>query len=562
MPAIQLSKPALRDFYTALVQKPSAKVDASALDQLIAIVGDKKRGLFGGGKTSDQVAKELMTAPDLETRLAIAKHGLDATETTDLKALLADSTFAARLDPVVSNFLKALVGLEPLARIDSMSTTATVNKVVADPKSPEVQAAARLKEIIKSGKLQSYYDVMIGATTDPALKTEAEALFNALPTVKPGMSGDDFVKAGLWTMAPRGIAEMQKSARYLPGRQVLVETTVYAKIPAGSSPHDSTNNGKIGSYDANGSKAITYRATMVGEDPANKNNFLVKVDGNDTPVSISKQVIFKHNHPHTVGRENIKNDTQRDIPWSWGSKWKVDYASPLAKAKMCEIALKMDEFVSKIDFTKTKTEASTGAIGVMFGRGDTAKKMVEMQKSCVETVFRSIDMKYPRGTPFSDAGRVTDNERDVARQAIRGTGMCVQQSAVFGALLTPFMDVLGVDAQYRSGNCFRNIKGSVDNVFAPDYSSGHGWWQVTFRPTMEMTVTDRTWNQVNLPLDRAYGFPYGDRYGSSDIQGYVAKPVGATDVDVSGKVSAATFERQFSRAGDGRENHIANTQGG
>jgi hypothetical protein len=185
-----------------------------------------------------------------------------------------------------------------------------------------------------------------------------------------------------------------------------------------------------------------------------------------------------------------------------------------------------------------------------------------MQKSCVETVFRSIDMKYPKGTPFSDAGRVTDNERDVAKQAIRGTGMCVQQSAVFGALLTPFMDVLGVDAQYRSGNCFRNIKGSVDNVFAPDYSSGHGWWQVTYRPSMEMTVTDRTWNQVNLPLDRAYGFPYGDRYGSSDIQGYVAKPLADTDVDVSGNVSAATFERQFSRAGDGRENHISNTQGG
>jgi hypothetical protein len=561
MPAIQLNKPALRDFYTSIVQTPSAKVDASGLDQLIAIVGDKKGGLFGGGKTSADVARELKSAPDLETRLAIAKNGLDATETTDLKALLADSTFAARLDPVVSNFLKALVGLEPLARIDSMSTTSTVNKVVADPKSPEVQAAAKLKEIIKTGKLQSYYDVMIGATTNPALKAEAEALFNALPTVKPGMSGDDFVKAGLWTMAPRGIDEMQKSARYLPGRQVLVETNVYAKIPSGSSPNDSANNSKIGSYDATGPKAITYRATMVGEDPANKNNFLVKVDGNDTPVSISKQVIYKHNHPHTVGRDNIKSDTQRDVPWGW-TKWKIDYASPLAKAKMCEIALKMDEFVQKIDYTKTKTEASTGAIGVMFGRGDTAKKMVEMQKSCVETVFRSIDMKYPKGTPFSDAGRVTDNERDVAKQAIRGTGMCVQQSAVFGALLTPFMDVLGVDAQYRSGNCFRNIKKPVDNVFAPDYESGHGWWQVTYRPSMEMTVTDRTWNQVNLPLDRAYGFPYGDRYGSSDIQGYVAKPLAATDVDVSGKVSAATFERQFSRAGDGRENHISNTQGG
>jgi hypothetical protein len=561
MPAITLNKPALRDFYNSIVQSPQAKLDASGLDQLIAIVGEKKGGLFGGSKSTSDVAKELKAAPDLETRLAIAKNGLDATKAADLKALLADADFAARLDPVVANFLKALVGLEPLAGVDAMATNTTVNRIVADPKSPEVQATAKLRDLIKTGKLQSYYDVMIGATTNPALKAEAEALFNALPTVAPGMSADEFVKAGLWTMAPRGIEEMQKSARYLPGRQVLVETNVYAKIPAGSTSYDAANNAKIGAYDASGPKAITYRATLVGEDPANKNNFLVKVDGNANPVSVTKQSIYKHNHPHTVERNNIKSDTKRDVPWGW-TKWQLDYASPLAKAKLCEIALKMDEYVQKLDFTKTKTEATSGAIGVMFGRGDTAKKMVEMQKSCVETVFRSIDMKYPKGTPFNDPGRVTDNERDVAKQAIRGTGMCVQQSAVFGALLTPFMDVLGVDAQYRSGNCFRNIKKPVENVFAPDYSSGHGWWQVTFRPSMEMTVTDRTWNQVNLPLDRAYGFPYGDRYGSTDISGYVAKPLASTDVDVSGKVSAATFDRQFSRVGDGRENHISNSQDG
>jgi hypothetical protein len=199
---------------------------------------------------------------------------------------------------------------------------------------------------------------------------------------------------------------------------------------------------------------------------------------------------------------------------------------------------------------------------VLFGRGAKAKYVVDMQKSCVKSVFQAIDMKYPKGTPFADPGRVTDDEDDVALQAIRGTGMCVQQSAVFGALLTPFLDVLGVDAQYRSGNCFRHIHSAVDNVFAPHYSSGHGWWQVTFRPSMEMTVTDRTWNQVNLPLDRAYGFPYGDRNPQSNIDGYIAKPVSRTDVDVSGTVSVATFERQFSRVGDGRENHISGTQGG
>ncbi|HEY1097505.1 MAG TPA: hypothetical protein VGF99_01200, partial [Myxococcota bacterium] len=540
-----------------------AKLDSAGLDRLIAIVGDKKGSFFSSGKSSDDVARELKSAPDLETRLAIAKHGLDDGEKADLKALLGDSAFASKLDPTVGNFLKALVGLEPLARIDTVSTTSTsaTNKVVADPGNPEVQAAAKLKDLIKTGKLTSYYDVMIGATTNPALKAEAEALFNALPTIKPGMSGDDFVKAGLWTMAPRGTEEMQKSARYLPGRQVLVKTTVHASLPKGWTPYNGgAANAKIGTFDANGPRAITHRATLVGEDPANKNNFLIKVDGNDTPVSMSKESVYEQNQPHVVSRSDIKSATKQDVSWGHG-KWAVDFASPLAKAKLCEIALKMDEHVQKLDFTKTKTEAAGGAIGAIFGRGDVAKKMVELQKSCVETVFRSIDMKYPKGAPFKDPGRVTDGERDVAKQAIRGTGMCVQQSAVFGALLQPFADVLGVDSQYKGGDCFRNITSAVDNVFGGHGASGHGWWQLTFRPSMEMTVTDRTWNQVNLPLDRAYGFPYGDRNPTRDIYGYSRKPVASTDVDVSGNVNVATFDRQFAKVGDGRENHISKTQG-
>ena len=140
--------------------------------------------------------------------------------------------------------------------------------------------------------------------------------------------------------------------------------------------------------------------------------------------------------------------------------------------------------------------------------------------------------------------------------------MCVQQSTVFGGLLTPFMDILGVDGQYRNGNCYRNIHGATDNVYARDNKSGHGWWQVTFRPSMEMTVTDRTWNQVNLTLDRAYGFPYGDRYASEDNIGFSPKATSATDVNVSGDVSVQSFERQFSSVGDGREHHISLTQNG
>jgi hypothetical protein len=563
---VSIQKPALRDLYNQITQSPTAKVDAAVLDKIVSIVGDKAANFIGMGRvSSDDVAAQLKNGQlTPEQKLAIAKKGLDAGETADLKAILSDPAFASKLDPAAANFLKAIVGLEALKNVDHVDTRP---KVVADQASPQVQAANKLRELVKSGDIRKYYDAVIDAVDNPALKAEALELFKNLPVVKPGMSANDFVKAGLWTVAPRGVEEMQKSARYLPGRQLLVETTLHSKVPSRSDPNYETERKKIGEYDANGTRAVTYRATLVGEDPANKNNFLVKVDGNDTPVSVTKASVFKHNQPHTLGRDwdgtsFIKSDTLRELPYN-SSRWKMDYADPLAKAKLCEIALKMDEFVQKLDFTKTKTEGAGGHLAV-FGRGETAKAMVELQKSCVEVVFRSIDMKYPRDDhqPFTDPGRAPDSVGDVARQAIRGTGMCVQQSTVFGGLLTPFMDVLGCDGQYRSGNCFRNIRGATDNVYAPDGASGHGWWQVTFRPSMEMTVTDRTWNQVNLTLDRAYGFPYGDRYANRNIEGFVPADPKPTDVNVSGEISVQTMERQFSRAGDGRENHISHTQDG
>jgi hypothetical protein len=561
VPDISINKPALRTLYRDLSAQPNRSIDVDVMDQIVAIVGDKKGVLGVGAKSSAQIEAQLKGGQfNLEQKLTLASAGLDANEKADIKALLSDATFSARLSPVAANFLKALAGLEPLANIDRMVGS---TPVVANPNNPAVQAAAKLRELVKSGKLDSYYDAAIGAVDNPALKAEAEALFAALPTVKMGMTANDFVTAGLWTVAPRGVAEMQQSARYLPGRQLQVKTNVFASLPAGWSPWGAGSqaaNQKIGTYDPNGPLAVTYRAVLVGDDPANANNFLVKIDGHDAPVSVSKQGVYEHNHPHELASHNIKSDTKRDIPW--GGTWAVDYASPLAKAKLCEIALKMDEFVQKLDFTKTKTEA-LGGLASMFGRGDAAKNMVDLQKSCVETVFRSISMKYPKSdhTPYSDPGRASDGERDVARQAIRGTGMCVQQSCVFGALLMPFMDVLGVDGQYRSGNCFRNIKTAVDNVYAPDWESGHGWWQITFRPSMEMTVTDRTWNQVNLPLDRAYGFPAGDRNAISDIRGYVSKKLRDSDVNVTGSVTVQTLERQFAQKGDGRDNHLSNSDG-
>jgi hypothetical protein len=347
---------------------------------------------------------------------------------------------------------------------------------------------------------------------------------------------------------------MQKSARYLPGRQLLVHTNVAASLPSDWTKFDASKSAHIGQYDPTGPFTVTHRATLVGEDPQNAKNFLVHVDGRDAPLSMSKESIYALNQPQMSQNSDVKSSTERDVAWG-GPRWHIDYASPLAKAKLCEIALKMDLHVQQIDFTQTKP---SGGMAHILRYGAMPQPTVALQKSCVEVVFRAIDMKYPRKEPFTDPGRVDDEERDVARQAIRGVGMCVQQSAVFGALLMPFLDILGIDAQYKSGRIFRAIDKPVNNVFSNNYATGHGWWQLTFRPSMEMTVADRTWNQVNQPLDRAYGFPFGDRHPSSNIAGYVNKPLSPTDVDVTGNARVDSVTRQVAQVGDGRENHISN----
>ena len=57
----------------------------------------------------------------------------------------------------------------------------------------------------------------------------------------------------------------------------------------------------------------------------------------------------------------------------------VDYTSKYMKAMFCEAALKTDELVKQLDFTKMKTEVAGGAIGAVFGRGASAQTMSEVQ---------------------------------------------------------------------------------------------------------------------------------------------------------------------------------------
>jgi hypothetical protein len=323
---------------------------------------------------------------------------------------------------------------------------------------------------------------------------------------------------------------MQTSARFLPGRQVKVFTNVKSDLKAGRD---------FMTFDAAGPRGITCRASLVGE---RGDNFIVKVEGKNEPIEVPKREVFELNNGHSFSP-------------------RCDYNDPFTKAKIAEAAIKMASDVAKLDFTKMKTEKKAGVLGAMFGRGDKAEEMVEVQKRCFKQVHDVIRMKYSDGAASRDPGRVSANGSNSGRAAVKGHGVCTDQRQVMRDLAYPFGEILGFDLRSVTGGVHRNTNRSapMDQQLRSMSGGAHDWLEVTYRPSMTMTVCDRTWQQANMPLFEAYG-PYGDRYPSS--ASYDSKPLvmKASDVNMSGDISVADYEQQFGDANrSGRQGHMTAT---
>ena len=189
MPTIQ--KPALRNLTQDLLQKhqadSSVKVNGKVLDQILSIVGDSQTA------SSSSIAAKLQSGNLLpEEKLALAKQGLDASEMGDIKTLLANPQMTPLLDPVSENFLKALVGLEPLQPVDALGGASRVDAVGTVGQNPALAAVQKMRDLVKSGQIDKYYDAAIGIG-DASLKDEAMKLFESLPKMPAGASADDFV---------------------------------------------------------------------------------------------------------------------------------------------------------------------------------------------------------------------------------------------------------------------------------------------------------------------------------------------------------------------------------
>ena len=498
--------------------------------------------LVGGG--ADLTAALKAGNLSLEEKLAGAKTKLTPQLKADIQGLLAGAG-AQGLDAVARNFLGALVGAEPLKPSTHVGGAARTNAVEVPPAAQ--QAVSQFREVMKSGQLRAYYDAAIGATNDPALKAKALELFNALPSIAPGGDPAAFVASGMWTTAPRNVAELEKTARYLPGRQVMVPVPVDINLE---------NPREFLSYKEGGPTVATYRARLVGE---KGENFLVKVDGKDEPLEVSKAKVFALNQPHDVASAP-KVRTANGEGYKLSNWWQsiADYNDPFMKAKVVEAAVKMNDLVAKLDFSKPKTEASGNSMLVRFGWGSKQENMVDIQKEAVQIIHDVIDMKYPDNSPnLRKNGR--EHSSNCGRAAVRGIGMCREQASVMMAMLAPFQKALGVDAQFIDGGNYRNVASGGKPSFT---GSEHGWLQVSYRPSTQMFIIDRTWGQCNLTADVAYSGRRGDRYPSKLESFMKQKPVSETDVNCSGELTVNSTETQFPKEGEkvGRENHVRNTQ--
>lgn len=526
---VTLETPALQRLFDQLQSDPQThgrtRVDHRALDQIVAIVGAR------AGVTSDSIVADLQKGNLMPAeKVALAQRGLSAEEKLDILTILDSPDFVTLLDPVSTNFLQAIVGRARLETIDSVATDNRVN-TIGGARNPEQVAVEQLRLVMKSGKLDDYYMAAIDMKNDPALKQQALDLFNALPAITPVTGAQEMVRLGLWTAAPKNIDFMAKSPRYLPGRQVLVKTSVHSEV---------FDDREFLSYKEGGVQAVTYRASLVGE---KGDSFLVKVDGRQEPLEVPKIDIYDLNQP-----DDIRGQTPK-VGWS-----SVSYTDAFTKAKVCEAAFKMRDLVARIDFAKSEAHADKGGFLSFFRRFKHEKKVVDIQQDCVSVVHDVIDMKYPTTATRDLPGRVSSGSP--GRRAVHGLGVCNQQAEVMAALLAPFQGLIGVDIQMMNGGVYRDIKTRGQNPFR---GGGHTWLQISYRPSMDLRICDRTWRQPNKEADVAYS-RWGDRHPQR--AGSNRRPIDdATDVNFTGEFGVDQGDRKFGEEGkDGREHHMSLNQ--
>ncbi|MEQ9500185.1 MAG: hypothetical protein RIT81_25135 [Deltaproteobacteria bacterium] len=385
------------------------------------------------------------------------------------------SVASARLLGQLAAVRKAQVHANPEALV---ATPAEV------PQTEARRAVAELVAVVESNRLQDYYDAMIGVG-DAELKASAESLFSRLPRFGADARAEDFVAAGLWPAAPRGIDLMQAEPRYPLGRQVRVETNIVV-------PDKGDDNAYA--YDPEGPTGVTFRAKVVG---STDDAYLLAVDGLAAPMEVAKGEVYRLNDPDVVESDRLH-------------AMRVDYDDPLLKAKVCEAALAVAPHAARLDFRRDVGMGAGGRWHQIMSARATSASTETIQQEAVRAVFGVLDMERPTPEHYREAGRRFSPE--VGRTAVKGLGVGHQQATTMAAVLAPFGPSLGLEAVTIMGGLHRHGKDAdpkrrLRQIQQPLMA----WLEITTRPSGATFVADPTWEQPVVSRERAYD-RHGDRY--------------------------------------------------
>jgi hypothetical protein len=338
--------------------------------------------------------------------------------------------------------------------------------------------------------------------------------FNALPAITPQTSPEHLVRIGAISRIPLGLDKVYATPRYVVGRPLLVHAPINTQF---------TPRTDFLKYKEDGPTAITYRATLRGEEGE---FFWVDIDGASKPVKILKSDVAILNQPQTLA------DTKTSVQGI-----AIDYNDPWMKACVYQGYTHLAPLIHDLDFNSAFSTHKDGSVDIL-SRG----KVLELQERALKTLHNMVHMTYGYGS--GSAGEL----------ALHGKGVCFQQSTVLLALLAPFTQVLGLELQFIDGKNFRHGWKPGQPAFGGD----HGWLAVTFRPSMQKRVSDRTWQDPSMSLDRAYSY-HGDRYplrlqllGSGTQQ----EPLRDSDIACTEKLKIARVKRLYGDKGvHGRDHH-------
>ena len=398
-------------------------------------------------------------------------------------------------------------------------------KDVSDGPAKPTGLMAQVHEMVKGGVWSSYYDAITRedgkfSSANPELRAKAEEFFDSLPAVRPGTSVAELVEVGVMPKLPTGFERMVATARYIPGRQVMVKTNIEV---------DPLNPESFGRYREDGERGLTHRAVLVGHQDG---HFLVKVDGREEPIEVPEDKIARLNQPQVFEGDKLRVNGVV-----------IDYNDPYMKAKVYEGFSRLWDVFNELDFSKAYGEAKDGVTRVEGGG-----EVLRQQERGVRIIHDMIKMRYSHDLNSGDSA---------GRLAIKGSGQCYSQAAVMAGLLAPFARALGVDFQNLNGQVYRDADPAYPGY--PYNGSNHGWLQVTYRPSGITKITDRTWMQGSIEMDKAYSYN-GDRVPRSlmevDGQSDAQPALRPADIDFESGLQIPTRQRLFGVKGvDGRNQH-------